>query len=77
MAYQSPDGSHRHKCGSCRTVWEHEDSNAGSAEAHTCPGCGSEPEDTLVLNFLSMFGAQLPPGNWDRYYGPEPPDMVA
>jgi hypothetical protein len=41
-AYQSPPGSHRHKCRKCGRVWEHPDSCKGDDAAHVCAGCGQE-----------------------------------
>lgn len=33
---------HKHKCDSCKCVWEHEDDCSGVNRAHECPQCGAE-----------------------------------
>ncbi len=50
---------HKHKCGSCDTIWEHSDECGGNEAAHKCPRCGKEewykyigPEEPIVTNGL-------------------------
>lgn len=38
--YESAEGRHRHKCGLCHWVWEHDESCAGREDEHRCPECG-------------------------------------
>lgn len=39
------DGSHKHMCPKCQTVWEHSNKCRGSQEAHTCPLCGTSQRE--------------------------------
>lgn len=39
---KAEEGTHKHRCDHCGTIWEHSDDLRGSYEAHLCPkeGCG-------------------------------------
>lgn len=62
--YESPPLRHRHQCGRCGTVWEHDNEFAAGAEAHTCPGCHHCADNR-------RHGGDV--HRWPMYEGPLPP----
>lgn len=62
---------HKHKCPSCRCVWEHGDECGGNEIAHRCPQCGTEQfvkyGGVLTSGFLQMCS---------RVSNPSLPNMV-
>lgn len=53
IPYESPDGSHRHKCYNCEHVWEHGDFCINKTRLHTCPNCNDE-------QWTKYFGPEVP-----------------
>ena len=53
---EDPNGTHKHECADCGTVWEHPDSRGGDEEAHTCPAC----KVMMAPPWFKYFGEVVP-----------------